>query len=170
MRAIVIALALALATCTAPAPEPTPGPPRQAPQPPARPPAPVPGSDWRDWPLTAGTWRYRQDAAGSSAVFGTGADFELSVRCDRDARRVRLSVRRPAGNVTVRTDSMLRTLALLPAEGSTAYSVAILPAADPLLDAIGFSRGRFVIEQPGSAPLVVPAWAEVLRVTEDCRG
>ena len=47
---------------------------------------------------------------------------------------------------------------------------AALPAQDPLLDAMGFSRGRFIVELGGQAPLVVPAWAEVLRVTEDCRG
>ncbi|WP_343520792.1 hypothetical protein [Sphingomonas sp.] len=47
---------------------------------------------------------------------------------------------------------------------------ATLPANDQLVDAMGYSRGRFIVETPGMAPLVVPAWAEVLRVVEDCRG
>ena len=41
---------------------------------------------------------------------------------------------------------------------------------DPLLDAIAFSRGRFVIEQTGQPPLVLPPHAEIGRVIEDCRG
>jgi hypothetical protein len=41
---------------------------------------------------------------------------------------------------------------------------------DPLLDAIAFSRGRFVIEQSGRAPLVLPPHAEIGRVIENCRG
>jgi hypothetical protein len=44
-----------------------------------------------------------------------------------------------------------------------------LGARDALVDAIGFSRGRFVVEGGGLAALVVPAWPEILRVAEDCR-
>ena len=40
---------------------------------------------------------------------------------------------------------------------------------DELLDAMAFSRGRFVIEQAGAPTLVVPAYPEVGRVIEDCR-
>ena len=54
--------------------------------------------------------------------------------------------------------------------GAAAYVAATLAANDPLLDAIGFSRGRFIVEQTGASTLVVPAWAEIERVTEDCRG
>ena len=57
-----------------------------------------------------------------------------------------------------------------PTGGTPPYVALALTASDPLLDAMGFSRGRFVIEQAGAAPLVVPAWAEIERVTEDCRG
>jgi hypothetical protein len=35
---------------------------------------------------------------------------------------------------------------------------------------MGFSRGRFLVQGNGLPTLVVPAYAEVLRVTEDCRG
>jgi hypothetical protein len=45
-----------------------------------------------------------------------------------------------------------------------------LQARDPLLDQIAFSRGRFTIEAPGAAMLVIPAWPEAARVIEDCRG
>ena len=40
---------------------------------------------------------------------------------------------------------------------------ADLAANDPLLDAIAFSRGRFVVSMPGMAALVVPAWPEAAR-------
>ena len=50
------------------------------------------------------------------------------------------------------------------------YLAAELGVRDSLVDAIGFSRGRFVVEGAGQPRLVVPAWAEFLRVAEDCRG
>ena len=34
---------------------------------------------------------------------------------------------------------------------------------------IGYSRGRFIIQQDGLPTLVIPAWPEIERVTEDCR-
>lgn len=69
--------------------------------------------------------------------------------------------------MTVRTTSTARSL---PAGAGAEGASAALPANDPLVDAMGFSRGRFIVETPGMPPLVVPAWAEVLRVAEDCRG
>ena len=59
--------------------------------------------------------------------------------------------------MTIRTSSTARTVS------------GTLPASDPLIDAMGYSRGRFIVETPGAPPLVIPAWAEVLRVAEDCR-
>ncbi len=44
-----------------------------------------------------------------------------------------------------------------------------LPAGAPVLDALAYSRGRFVIEVAGLAPSYLPAWPEVARVVEDCR-
>ena len=46
---------------------------------------------------------------------------------------------------------------------------ASVPARDPLLDAMAFSRGRFAVEVSGGPTLVVPAYPEVTRVIEDCR-
>lgn len=148
---------------------------------PAAPPAPAPTlppatprGDWRDWPLTPGDWVYRQDARGSIALFGRpGSDAEVTLRCDRAAGVIYFS-RRGAANsnpaMTVRTTSTARTLAMRPTGGSPSYLAVTLAVRDPLLDAMGFSRGRFVIEQAGLPVLVVPAWAEILRVVEDCRG
>ena len=46
---------------------------------------------------------------------------------------------------------------------------ARLAPADPLLDAVAFTRGRFMLEIPGNAPLYLPGWPELSRVIEDCR-
>jgi hypothetical protein len=150
---------------------PAPPAPTAAPQP--APPRPVPlGSDWRDWPLSAGTWSYRRDARGSLALFGPpGTDAALTLRCDVAARRLYLS---RAGSVatplTIRTSSVTRTIPVQATGGVPPYVALALAATDPLLDAMAFSRGRFTAEQAGLPPLVVPAWAEIGRTIEDCRG
>lgn len=147
---------------------PAPAPSVAAPAPVALPPAL--GPDWRDWPLTPGEWRYGRDAGGSAAVFGSaGAEPLLLLRCDANARSVLLSLAgADSTTATLRTTSTTRAVPLQPAGGATTQ--AALTAADPLLDALAFSRGRFTVERPGRAPLVVPAHAEIARVTEDCRG
>ncbi|WP_242096071.1 hypothetical protein [Sphingomonas sp. CROZ-RG-20F-R02-07] len=173
MRAFIPLAALtALAACGAPAPRPAPEPVRRPPVVTAAP-APVPlAADWRDWPVTPGTWSYTRDDRGSLALFGTpGADALLTLRCDLPARQIFLS--RAGGSpaaLTIRTSSVTRALPTRPTGGTPPYVAVALAPRDPLLDAMGFSRGRFAIEQPGAPTLVVPAWAEIERVTEDCRG
>ena len=92
--------------------------------------------------------------------------------CGATARRGGSSCRGRARRrpLTVRTSSTTRTLAVQPTGGTPPYVAASLAATDPLLDAMAFSRGRFVVEQAGAPPLVLPAWAEIGRVVEDCRG
>ncbi|MFL0412766.1 hypothetical protein [uncultured Sphingomonas sp.] len=167
------ALLLAVAGCVAPPTDaPPPPPPSPAPPPPAPRPAPAPlAGDWRDWPITPGTWRYEKDARGGRALFGqAGQDARLVLRCDLAARRLYLS--RPGqatGAFTVRTSSTTRAVPVRPTGGTPPYVAADLAARDELLDAMAFSRGRFVIEQAGAPTLVVPAYPEVGRVIEDCR-
>lgn len=172
MRVILAFASLAvLSGCVAPsAPPPAPARPVPVPAPaPAPAPAPPPASsDWRDWPLTPGGWSYRQDSRGSVALFGAAGDPAFTLRCDRSARQLQLTRRgAAAGMMTVRTSSTARSLT---AGRATDGASASLPANDPLIDAMGYSRGRFIVETPGMAALVVPAWSEVLRVAEDCRG
>lgn len=175
----LFATMMALASCVAPVapprPAPTPVPiPTYTPPPPPPRPAPVPlGADWRDWPVTSGEWVYRQDGRGSIALFGQrGADAALTLRCDRTAGTLYLSragIASGAVPMTVRTTTVSRILSSTPTGGTPPYLAVAIGPRDSLLDAIGFSRGRFVVEQPGFATLVVPAWAEIERVTEDCR-
>lgn len=172
-RAALLALLLIAGSCAPTTPRPT-GLRTPMPEPATRPPlAPPPlAADWRDWPVTPGTWTYTRDARGSVAMFGqVGADAVAVLRCDAPNRRLYLS---RAGAVatpfTVRTTSVARQLPSGATGGEPPYVAAALPASDSLLDAMAFSRGRFTLEQTGQPPLVVPAWAEVGRVIEDCRG
>lgn len=164
-----------LSGCTA-VPNAAPPPPEPAPAPipmPAPAPAPALGPDWRDWPVTPGTWTYRADAGGSLAAFGRpGAAPDFTLRCVRAQGQVVLS--RAGGGLaqmpmTVTTSTAVRQLTAQ-AAGAEPGSVAVtLGARDSLLDAMGYSRGRFVVRAGDLPPLVLPAWAEVLRVVEDCR-
>ena len=47
--------------------------------------------------------------------------------------------------------------------------IADLPATDPLFDQMAFSRGRLLVQIEGGVALIIPAWPEIARVTEDCR-
>ncbi|WP_353204266.1 hypothetical protein [Sphingomonas sp.] len=165
----VLAATLFVAGCVSPPEPPRPAPEPVAPPHPAPPVPPVPqGADWRDWAVTPGDWAYRSDARGSTAVFGAArADALLTLRCDRKAGMVYLSRSGAVATpLTLRTSSLAQTVPVQPSGASVA--VALTPR-DPLLDALAFSRGRFIVEQHGAPTLVVPAWAEVGRVIEDCR-
>ncbi|TGX54957.1 hypothetical protein E5A73_05820 [Sphingomonas gei] len=177
MRLLSVFASLSIATlvagCVAPSqPPPRPAPPVAVPAPAPTPaPAPPPRSaDWRDWPPTPGNWSWRPEGQGSVATFGLpGQAPELTLRCDRSRSRILLSRRGQlsAPTLIVRTTSQARTLAVTAA---TTGASAELGVRDALVDAMGYSRGRFVIEGGGMPILVAPAWAEILRVAEDCRG
>ena len=130
----------------------------------AEPPPPVVA--WTDAPLSPGTW-IRSAAAVSGASYGPPGQPALTVRCEAD-RRVTVALSGTAARaLTIRTSSAARTL---PARAVDGAAVASLAASDPLLDAMAFSRGRFAVEAAGAPPLIVPAWPELARVVEDCRG
>jgi hypothetical protein len=107
-------------------------------------------------PLALGQWTYVATAYGSVASY----DSHLSLRCDRATRTVTISrlVGAPA-QLIIATDTMTRTL---PAGGR-------LLASDPLLDAIAFSRGRFLVAGGSGGVIAVPSWPEAARSIEDCR-
>ena len=106
-------------------------------------------------PLAPGQWSYVASATGSEARY----DGYLAIRCDRATRT--MTVMRPgiaAGILTIVTDSTTRNL---PVGGR-------LLANDPILDAMAFSRGRFIVSG-GGATLAIPSWPEAARSIEDCR-
>jgi hypothetical protein len=163
--------AMALASCgdsrVIPAPTAAPAPlpstrPAQLPQ--------VPRNlDWRDAAITPGDWQWSGAGGQSIARFAGG---RLSLQCDPAARSVRIERNEPGSPVsgavrmTVITQTQMRPFNALAQAGSVAVS---LGARDPLLDAMAFSKGRFVVEVAGLPTLYVPSWTEVSRVVEDCR-
>jgi hypothetical protein len=172
--AIATSVALLLAGCVPP-----PAPPpvvRPAPPPvvqPSPPPVATPplASDWNQWPFTPGDWAYRKDGAGSIALFGpVGADALLTVRCDRARGALYLSVQGSGDAATIRTTTLTRSIPLRATGGDAGYVASQVAPTDAMLDAMAFSRGRFVVDRAGAAPLVVPPYAELGRVIEDCRG
>ena len=152
--ALAIAAALALTTAAAPASEGT----------------PVESNLEYAQPI-AGDWTYALTSDGSEATFANAAKLpQLTIRCIRSTRR--LSILKPASSPSpslwVWTSSRKQSL---PAtyDAAAGRVVAELAAYDPLLDAMASSRGRIGFSTSGLAALVVPPWAEVARVIEDCR-
>ncbi|WP_223796780.1 hypothetical protein [Sphingomonas nostoxanthinifaciens] len=159
---------LVVAACVPPAKPP----PKHVAPPPKAAPAPVPPTpaqtDWRDIPLTPGTWRYMPGSDGSSAGYGAAGAALFTIRCRPATHEIVLA--RPtatAGPMTVRTSYAERTIATRAGTGGVAE--ATLAARDPFLDQIAFSRGRVSIALAGTPTLYLPAWAEPARVIEDCR-
>ncbi len=157
---------LALASCVPshPAAQPVATPPPVAATP-ALPAAP-PQQDWRDVSLTPGRWTW-QGSPGtlSSSRFGlAGQAAAFSVRCDFATRTVVLTA--PGATAAAMTLTTSFGTFALPASAGAAE----LGARDARLDRIAFSRGRFLVDMPGRPQLVLPAWPEVARVIEDCRG
>ncbi|HEX8191977.1 MAG TPA: hypothetical protein VF552_03685 [Allosphingosinicella sp.] len=162
--AALVALAACASPREAPRPAPAPTPAPVAPRPQAPRPAPVvPDSAWIDAPLAPGDWTQE----GNEARYGQAGAASFVVRCTAPGQ---VSIARAgtsaAPSITVRTSSASRSL---PARASGADVEAVLPASDPLLDAMFYSRGRYSIEVPGLPRLIVPSWPEPARVVEDCR-
>jgi hypothetical protein len=139
--------------------------------PPVPPPLIQPAGHWLDWPMTEGSWVYRQDERGSIALYGpAGKDAVMTLRCDKRIGRLYLSRRgNVGGTVTVRTSSTSTTIPVLATGGIPAYVAAELKPNDPLLDAMAYSRGRIAMEIPGLLNIAIPVWSEIGRVVEDCR-
>jgi hypothetical protein len=119
----------------------------------------------------AGNWTYAATTDGSEAVFANASAIpQLWVHCTRATRRV--TIAKPASGaapfLNIWTSSLTRNIAssFNPATGRLTIDLA---ATDPLLDALVASRGRIGFSVAAQPALVVPAWAELARVIEDCR-
>jgi len=176
MRFIILVLPLILLACAkepAPQPQAAPAPVVAAPKPT---PTPVSLDDnWQDAPRSTGDWVYRRDARGSVALFGpTGADASFIIRCDNAARRIYLSrvgelPGADSGTMTTRSSTGMKSFTIKNNGDSPSYVAATLPVNEPQLDAMAYSRGRFLVSVKGGVDLVIPSWPEIARVIEDCR-
>ena len=127
------------------------------------------GGNWLDAPQTPGDWTYRAIGSDSFAEFRSPAGemvFQLNCTSDRDIFLAVAVQGLHEGSILIRTETQSRLLGSAAREG---WRVAALRPADPLLDAMAITKGRFAMEVDGMAPLYLPAWAEVTRVIEDCR-
>jgi hypothetical protein len=173
IRNLTLIAILLLASCVAPPPPPAQ---RAAPVPPpvATTPAPTPrlSADWNDWPFSAGDWVYRRDDRGSTVLFGpAGQNAVVGLRCDLQNRRIYLSreATAPVQRIVIRTSSSMKEFVAKPTGGTPAYLATEIMPMDPILDAMAFSRGRILLETDGHTPIILPAWAEITRIVEDCR-
>ena len=170
-RHLALVAILALSACVSPPPSPAPKI-VSAPPPLGEPPPRLTG-DWNDWPFTPGNWTYRRDGRSSVAQFGMpGRNATVNFRCDAENRRVTLSreALAPGSRMVIRTSSLTKTLAATASDANPAYLGADIASTDPILDAMAFSRGRVVVETEGPQPVILPSWAEITRIVEDCRG
>ena len=160
--AFAIALTAGCVPRQVPPPAPAP-PPVRAPEP-----APPPPVDWQDAELSPGDWTYRDQGGRAVAAFTSTATPSVSFMC-MESRSIMIAVQTPApaSSIVVRTTNGDRQLS---ASQDHLRVYATVPAADPLLDEIAFSRGRFLVQAAGSPAAILPAWPEVARVIEDCRG
>ncbi|HWJ69782.1 MAG TPA: hypothetical protein VNS79_07030 [Sphingobium sp.] len=173
VAAVSLLALLALAGCQAvprvepPAPAPVPAPP-----PPPAPPPVVPDQSWEEAPAAPGDWSYGPSGGDSIARFGVaGRAPLLTMRCAAATRRITLQ---GAGlgtgsALTIRTSYGALQWAADAQVAGAALSVT-RPASDPGFDWIAYSRGRISLETAGAPRLIVPVWAELVRVIEDCRG
>lgn len=169
---------VALTSSCAPRPEAGPQPiparpevPVTAPAPPQPGPASAAEQDWSLLPLTSGDWTYSGEPGGSQADFGSPGERLFTMRCDFASRQILLSrqASRAGSRLTIRTTYGPRERGLSAQAGSAFPPAAVFQSSDPFLDGIAYSRGRFSIEAPGLATLVIPAWPETARVIEECR-
>jgi FtsP/CotA-like multicopper oxidase with cupredoxin domain len=131
----------------------------------------VPAVDYSTATPADGNWTYAPLTGGSQATFAnTAAQPQLTVTCARASRQVTIAkaATGAAPFLVVWTSTQSRNL---PASYNPATGLlsAFVSATDPTLDAIAFSRGRAAFGASGQATLIVPTWAEVARVIEDCR-
>lgn len=173
---LIAASALVLIpACAPPRPEPAPAP-TPGPSPAAAPSQPQQSiANWETAPTTPGTWTYRSDGNVTRALFGTtqsGTQFTMA--CEKANRQVRLwragTAASPADtNMTIATTSSTRTIPAAVQTGVAPQLAASLSPSDSIIDAMVFSRGRFAVAAKGLPLLVMPSWAEMARVAQDCR-
>lgn len=159
-RAMAVPLMLLVASCSA---IPTPDAPPPQPVTPAPPPAPAPvpaaAGSWEDRALNNGAWRFDPATRTASFVPTASANPLLTMACSGGAIRLTSGL---AGDVSLRTSAGTDQIRFESGGAS-------LPARDPRLDRIAFSRGRFALESPGGGGLTLPVQSEIGRVIEDCR-
>lgn len=118
-----------------------------------------------------GNWTYGTTSDGSEATFSNSSgQLQLTIRCTRSTRRVAILKAAPSASPSLWIWTSFEKISLPATYDSSTLRVSVdLGAYDPLLDAIASSRGRIGFSSSGLETLVVPPWADIARVIEDCR-
>lgn len=118
-----------------------------------------------------GNWLYGSTPDGSEATFSNSSGQpQLTIRCTRSTRRVTILKAASSASPSLWVWTSSEKMTLPATFDPIAQKVsADLGAYDPFLDAIASSRGRIGFSSSGLEALVVPPWADVARVIEDCR-
>lgn len=133
--------------------------------------------------MVPGNWRYLRDgtSGSSSATYATGGDAgganALAITCLRSqrvlsfqlARSLVGEIARGVTDLTIITTFGSKKYAIITSPDSQGTILFRIPAFDPFLDSVAYSRGRFGLTAPGGGRWIFPAWPEVARVLEDCR-
>ena len=127
--------------------------------------------DYSNARTVEGSWTHAATAGGVEATFRNSAGQpQLFLTCARAARQMLIA--RPATAAApilqVWASNASRNLPAV-FNPATRRISATLAAGDPLLDALALSRGRIAVGVAGQPAIVAPAWAEILRVVEECR-
>jgi hypothetical protein len=120
---------------------------------------------------TYGQWTFVATAGGGEARFvDSSARPQLILTCNRAGRSVTIARRAGSAAPYLQVWSSSESRNILSAYNpATQLLSAPVQAYDRLLDAMAQSRGRIAIGIFGQPMLVVPAWAEIGRVVEECR-
>ena len=127
-----------------------------------------------DAPHTPGSWEYEDEPGEKLALFGVNPRQPIFlVRCGDGVVSLGRVTETPQSEtkvLNVDTETVSSQLVACPVPGRESILSAELLPGDPLLDAMASTKGRFMIDVEGEDPLYLPAWVEVSRVIEDCRG
>jgi hypothetical protein len=129
------------------------------------------GPDLGTWVPIEGNWTYTATTDGSEADFANSLGApQVWVHCTRATRRVTIAKANSAAAPVLNlwTSSATRDVPATFNAATGRLTIELAPF-DPLLDAVANSRARIGLTVGALAPLVVPAWAEVAHVIEDCR-
>lgn len=128
--------------------------------------------DWSVDPLTPGSWQRRPTTSGFSAVFVDGGGDAIALIGCSSSQIVIARFGEPgegAAAMAVRTSFARRDLTGTRVGGPAPSLYGSASARDLLWDQIIYSRGRFLVEATGMAPVILPTRPEIARVVEDCR-
>ncbi|HEY1125713.1 MAG TPA: hypothetical protein VGE65_08770 [Sphingobium sp.] len=135
-----------------------------------------PEKAWDVATLAPGDWRYEKQLTGSVAQYGPPAGPRIALlRCDSATRQITLSIDGVGASgasvpVVIRTTSGTLAWSGVGNAAADQFVAITRPATDPGFNWIAYSRGRISVEPQGKARLILPVWAEIARVIEDCRG